>query len=388
MEDTMNVRKEDQLLMTLVHYFVTKENYSPIYVHGVKDEIWLENVDGPYRVIRINSSHIINEEQFKFDQYKIKDILKQIKKKTMSLHVNALNINLNPDSEMFEGLKNIDNIKINEISEFENNKDILDVFPKVKNSVLRDTNGLELIFNVTRDINKKTEEDNKKYEKIFAPKSPVVSYIIMALCAIYYLVSIIVSGQYDIINGPDPSTIAKLGGNARVLLQNYEIYRLISYAFLHASLIHILLNLYSMYIIAPQIEAKFGKIRFVGIYLLSAICGGLLSAVFLKDNVISCGASGAIFGLLGAMVYFGFRFRLYLKDNLIYRILPVVVVNLCLGFAMTGTDNACHVGGLIAGFLSAMALGIPGDEKKGDTINGIILLAIFILFLSYLVFIR
>ena len=91
----LSVRKEDQILMSLVHYFVTKENYSPIYVHGVKDEIWLEKLDGPYRVIRINSNRIINKEQFEFDQYKIKDILKQIKKKTLSLSINALNINLN-----------------------------------------------------------------------------------------------------------------------------------------------------------------------------------------------------------------------------------------------------------------------------------------------------
>ena len=48
------IRKNEQIMMSLVHYFVTKENYSPINVQGVKDEIWLENLDGPYRVIRIN----------------------------------------------------------------------------------------------------------------------------------------------------------------------------------------------------------------------------------------------------------------------------------------------------------------------------------------------
>ena len=81
--------------MSLVHYFVTKENYSPIFVQGVKDEIWLEKLDGPYRVIRINSNRIFNNEQFKFDQFRIKNILKQIKRKTLSFTINALNINLN-----------------------------------------------------------------------------------------------------------------------------------------------------------------------------------------------------------------------------------------------------------------------------------------------------
>ena len=63
------IRKNEQIMMSLVHYFVTKENYSPINVQGVKDEIWLENLDGPYRVIRINCNSIINEEQYKFDLF-------------------------------------------------------------------------------------------------------------------------------------------------------------------------------------------------------------------------------------------------------------------------------------------------------------------------------
>ena len=93
--EKVNVRKQDEILMSLVHFFVTKEGYTPIFVQGVKDEIWLENIDGPYRIIRINSNYIHNEEQYKFDQFKIKNIVAQIKKKTLSFKVNALNIELN-----------------------------------------------------------------------------------------------------------------------------------------------------------------------------------------------------------------------------------------------------------------------------------------------------
>ena len=82
--DKVNVRKQDQILMSLVHYFVTKEGYAPIFVQGVKDEIWLEKVDGPYRIIRINNNYIHNEEQYNFEQFKIKNIMKQIKRKTLS----------------------------------------------------------------------------------------------------------------------------------------------------------------------------------------------------------------------------------------------------------------------------------------------------------------
>ena len=88
------IRKNEQIMMSLVHYFVTKENYSPINVQGVKDEIWLENLDGPYRVIRISCNKVINEEQYKFDLFKVQHIIKQIKKKTLSWKMNDLNIYL------------------------------------------------------------------------------------------------------------------------------------------------------------------------------------------------------------------------------------------------------------------------------------------------------
>lgn len=89
------LNKNDEIVMSLVHYFITEENYTPIVVKGVKDEIWLENLDGPYRIIRINSNYIHNDEQYKFDQFKTKKVMEQIKKKTLSISMNTLNIFLN-----------------------------------------------------------------------------------------------------------------------------------------------------------------------------------------------------------------------------------------------------------------------------------------------------
>ena len=377
--EEINVRKEDQILMSLVHFFVTKENYSPIYVHGVKDEIWLEKIDGPYRVIRINSNHINNDEQFKFDQFKIQGILKQVKKKTMSLSVNALNINLNEDDNVEEKcLKNIDNIKISKLADIEHDKDLIEIFPNLKQGLVKNTNGLDLIFNVTKDINEKTERENKKFEKIFATKKIYVTYIIIAICFLVFLLENILNNNIF--------TLEFLGANARGYLLDGQIYRLITYAFLHAGIIHLVCNMYSLYIIGKEIETKFGKWRYIVIYLLSAIGGGLLSAAF--NTGTSVGASGAIFGLLGALLYFGYNFRLYLKDSIVKDIIPIIILNLLIGFTFTGIDNACHIGGLIAGYFSAMMVGIPDIKKSSDRINGFILLLIYMAFLVYLVFFR
>ena len=77
----MNMSSIDEITMRLVHYFVTKENYQPIIVNGLDNEIWLENTDKKYGVIRINSNYIHNNEQLDYDVFKAKSVVKQIKKK-------------------------------------------------------------------------------------------------------------------------------------------------------------------------------------------------------------------------------------------------------------------------------------------------------------------
>ena len=88
--NTATVNKKDQILMQLAHYFITVENYIPIVVKGVQNEIWLENIDAPYKIVRINTNYIHNNEQLDFDLFKIKNIVKQVKRKTLSLSVNTL----------------------------------------------------------------------------------------------------------------------------------------------------------------------------------------------------------------------------------------------------------------------------------------------------------
>ena len=377
--DKVNVRKQDQILMSLVHYFVTKEGYAPIFVQGVKDEIWLEKVDGPYRIIRINNNYIHNEEQYNFEQFKIKNIMKQIKRKTLSFTINALNIDLNvADRVEVKNEKNVDNISIHELSEVQKNNDIVSVFPNIKTDLFEGNNSLDLIINVTKDINNKTESDNKKFEKIFSKKKLFVTYILMGLCFLMYIVTLIM-GSSNVI-------YLILGANYAPLVKNGEIFRLITYAFLHGSIIHLVVNMYSLFIVGRQIENNFGKVRLLIIYFISALSGGLLSALF--SDGISIGASGAIFGLLGALLYFGLHFRLYLTDALISKIIPIIILNLLIGFTVTGIDNACHIGGLIGGFLASMAVGVPEVDNKKDRINGIILLLIYISFVSYLLFFR
>jgi rhomboid protease GluP len=386
---TVVMNKKDEIIMKLVHYFVTEENYTPIIVNGVKDEIWLENQNGPYRIVRINSNSIFNEEQLNYDNFKIESIVRQIKKKTLSFSVDTLNILLNVNEDLkLEETKHIKPVAI-----FNNNLDItnegiLEAFPNINEKLLKDTTGVELIINVTKDINAKTEQENKIYERTFMPKKNIFTYIILIICVAVYLISLIEAGfSLDVLRtGFEVPLLRSLGANYGIQ-ESHQIWRLITYMFLHGSLIHILVNMYSLVALGNQIETFFGRWKFFIIYLLSGIAGGMLSAA-ISPGATSVGASGAIFGLLGAMLYFGFHYRAYFGQAVKMQILPVIAINLAIGFLLPNIDNWCHIGGLVGGFLVTMAVGVNGKSKKSDQINGVVCSLIFFGFLVYLLFFR
>lgn len=377
------IRKSDQVMMSLVHYFVTKENYAPINVQGVKDEIWLENLNGPYRIIRISCNSIINEEQFEFDIFKMKHIMRQIKKKTMSFKINALNICLDLSKKVDEGnIKNIETIRVEDIKDIFNSE-IVKSFPSIKNELLETDDGLELIINVTNDINEKTEKENEKFNDVFSPKRIIFTNIISLICILMYVIVGIYGNNFFNF---DANVLAKFGANNILLVKNGEIYRLLTCAFLHVGLIHLVVNMYSLRVIGPSVEGLIGKGKFVFIYLISAISASLMSLVFVDSNIVSVGASGAIFGLMGALLYFGYHYRLYLNDAIKTQIIPVILFNLIIGFMMPGIDNGAHIGGLIGGYLATMAIGVKNKSEKKDMINGWIVLILYLAFLSYIVF--
>ena len=111
-------------------------------------------------------------------------------------------------------------------------------------------------------------------------------------------------------------------------------------------------------------------------------------ALAFNHNTISAGASGAIFGLLGALLYFGYYYRTYLGVAIQKSILPVIIVNLLIGFMIPGISNAAHIGGLVGGILTSMMVGIPNKSEKRDKINGLILTILYISFITYLSFIK
>ena len=373
----IEIDTKEEIVMKLLHYFITEKNYNPVILRGAKNEIWLENLDEKYEIIRIVSNYIHNEDQLLFDMFKTKRIVKDIKKKTLNYKLNVLSIFTDlGDNVKLTSQEDIDCINIKNEEDLKKYNFIYETFPDINEKLKHDEKGMELFAKITTDINKKSKEEVDKMNKIFKSNTPVLTIMLITINVLIFLYGLFFDKNSMLINNFALYAPYVRGG---------DYYRLISSAFLHVSLFHLLVNMYSLYIIGSQIENFFGKTKYIVIYLFSAIMGSLFSMLFTRG--VSIGASGAIFGLLGAMLYFGYFYRIYLGNTITSQILPVILINLLIGFSSSSIDNFAHIGGLVGGIIITMALGVKDKADKNSRLKGIIFTTVIFLFLLYMNFI-
>lgn len=377
-ENTLSMTQTDEMIMKLLHYFVTVENYSPIVLKGAKNEIWLEKFDGEYKIVRLVSNYIHNNEQLNMDIYRTKQIMKRIKKKTMSFSINTLSIfvNLGDNVELDTVSEdNIDCANIKTIEDLKKYQFIMDEFPTITKKTNFKEEGLDLFVKLTNDIGEVNKINQKQAEDLFAKKDPIITKILITINIVIFILQLVLG--WDVV--------ANFGANYAPFVKSGKFYVLFTSMFIHGNLIHLLFNMYALYIIGPQVESFYGKIKYLAIYFGSGILGALLSDIFLQ-NSISVGASGAIFGLLSSIVYFGYHYRAYLDTVIRSQIMPLIIFNIFLGIVIPNIDTFCHIGGLIGGVLVSMACGIKYKSSKSERINGFILTTIYTIFLLILLF--
>ncbi len=200
-----------------------------------------------------------------------------------------------------------------------------------------------------------------------------VSKILIGLNVVAYILqrasSDLTPRFYDLGLAVDPATFQPVG------VASGEYYRLLTSAFLHGGIFHLLLNMYALFLFGPQIEAALGRWRFSVLYVVSALGGSALSYAFSPPNQPSLGASGAVFGLLGAFLVVSRRLRRDTRPVLI-----LLAINLGYGFLVPQIDWRAHVGGLVAGALVTAALVYaPKDRRAPVQIAGVLAVVVAVL---------
>ena len=194
---------------------------------------------------------------------------------------------------------------------------------------------------------------------------PTVTYAILGLTIAVYILQF----ASVAIFGLSPQGIDWLelyGARINVLIRAGEVWRFFTPALLHASVPHILFNMYALFAFGPSLERNFGHKRFLLLYVLSAFTGNVFSFFLMGDSGYSVGASTAIFGLVGAEGLFLYQNRSLFGDQVrraISNIVFVVIVNLVISL-VPGVDLWGHIGGLLGGLIFTWFAG-PRWEVKG-----------------------
>jgi membrane associated rhomboid family serine protease len=162
----------------------------------------------------------------------------------------------------------------------------------------------------------------------------------------------------------DTRVLVRMGAMVPILVAQGEYWRLFTAMFLHVGLLHLALNSLGLYIFGNLIENVLGSARFLAIYLVCGLCAGAASFAFSGPGTAAAGASGAIFGLLGAWLAFNLRRRsLSLARANIQGAVVLIAINLVFGFSVPGIDNVAHVGGLVSGVVAGLAA--EGAGRRG-----------------------
>ena len=187
-------------------------------------------------------------------------------------------------------------------------------------------------------------------------KEPVTVLFILLNILIFFIVD---------FTGGSENTVHMIecgAADTRLIVENGEIYRLFTCMFLHFGIHHIANNMLVLFVLGQRLEPVIGKFRFALIYLLGGLGGNILSVVMeikRAEYSVSAGASGAVFAVMGAMVYVVIRHRGKIQDISVRQMLVMAVFSLYLGFAGKGVDNVAHVGGMICGFILTAILYHP-----------------------------
>ncbi|WP_251861213.1 rhomboid family intramembrane serine protease [Clostridium sp. Marseille-Q2269] len=336
----------DKFIKSIIDKLMRTENYNVMDINtnaGLEsDWIAVKDKDDFYEVL-IFSSYL-----------KVKDLNRQyIKEYIQSLFLDKpinLNIAILIDKE-------INNTFI----------DFLDSNLIKDSSFILDYNNRNIVYagEDTRGIVEDIVRVPKQKENIYhnenngsKDKSGIITKTIIGINIFMYLITAFLSGN---IFNSNIKVLVFLGAKVNSFISNGQYYRLITAMFLHGGLIHLALNMYALNSIGPLVEMYFGKVKYLIIYFISGILSSYFSYVFSPS--VSIGASGAIFGILGATLIIAYRNRKRGGKEFLNNIISVIGINLILGFSIPNVDNFGHIGGLIGGVIVTLVLFLYSKNK-------------------------
>lgn len=225
-----------------------------------------------------------------------------------------------------------------------------------------------------RTIQQWEQRREREMQQVFSYGKPRITYVLLGIMVVLFLAMEALGGSQN------SRVLLFFGAKYNPLILTGEWWRFITPIFLHIGFMHMLFNGMALYSLGALTEQLYGSARFFLIFMLAGISGVVASFAF--SPYVSAGASGAIFGLFGALLYFGTRDRTMYARAFGSNILFVLGINLAIGFLYPDMiDNYAHLGGLFGGFLAASVVGMPGRQAQaGIRVAALTVLALLLWF--------
>jgi membrane associated rhomboid family serine protease len=223
------------------------------------------------------------------------------------------------------------------------------------------------------------DPDTVRFARAVLARPATFTFVFLALNVFVFVLMSMSGGteNYDVLRA--------FGAKYNTLINKGEWWRLVTPVFIHINWLHLLVNMYSLFMLGPYVERLYGSARYVFFWVATGVAGVaasyFASSVGGKPGVLgrflfrggdgpSAGASGALFGLVGVLFVFGIKYRKELPDGFKRAfglgMLPTILINLFIGYTIPFIDNAAHLGGLAAGMLFAVCVGYMRPGERGS----------------------
>lgn len=367
----------------LVDFLVTECQYKIIYLSEDQQEIWLEEQSGAikYPVIRLFRIDLDWSNWLSRDMERTSLNAERIRRtlRNRSLKVESMYITAFPPVDSFAHL--IDKPFISADKKVEIKTVLLDRSIEeweLAGHTIADLNVVPdteeernaQIETYKEDVFTHIKQNEQEERQLFHFGKPFISYLFIAIQIIMFF---LMEGSGGSTNS---ETLINWGAKVNYLIADGEWWRLITPIFLHIGILHLLMNSIALYYVGPLIERIFGNSRFLFIYLFAGFSG--VFASYLLSPSLSAGASGAIFGCFGALLYFAWQFPKLFFRVMGWNVIIIIIINLIFGFTIQGIDNAGHIGGLVGGFLATAIVHFPKKKSWKIQLSALVMTLLLI----------
>jgi rhomboid protease GluP len=194
------------------------------------------------------------------------------------------------------------------------------------------------------------------------PTQSPITYVVLSICCLFYGISLLLTvrmgggggGGFFDMGGINGQILVRMGASLPLPYNLQQPWRLVTACFLHGGLLHIVFNMWVLMDIGPMLEELYGSARYLFFYVVTGVCGYVLSSFYMAMRGAmspSIGASGALLGLIGLLLAATTRRSNFAAQALRSQLIKWLIYIFVLGFLMPGIDNAAHLGGLASGFL-------------------------------------